>query len=155
MPGLWTPVPSGRNRCGLQLTTSVADSQALVAREAATADLLTDGRLQLGMGAGHIAAEYAETGMAFDRGALRVERLAEAVGIVKRLLEGEAVTADGRFYRISGHRVHPRPVPHEDAACHAAQGSEDGKLEGGISQGKEGEDQPKPLEAQDGAKAIT
>src|SRR5580693_2816573 len=48
----------------------------LVAREAATADLLTDGRFQLGLGAGSIRSEYEQAGVGFDRGATRVERLA-------------------------------------------------------------------------------
>jgi probable F420-dependent oxidoreductase len=83
----------------------------LVAREAATADLLTDGRLQVGLGAGHMKSEYDE---AVDAGGARVERLAEAVPIVKRLLNGEEVTFAGRHYRVNGHRIHPLPVqrPH-------------------------------------------
>lgn len=85
-----------------------------VTRAAATADLLTDGRLQIGLGAGHMRSEYDETGQRFDAGGARVERLAEAVSIVKRLLRGETVTVAGRYYRVSGHRIHPLPVqrPH-------------------------------------------
>ena len=49
----------------------------LVAREAATVDLLTDGRFQLGLGAGAIRSEYDQAGLGFDRGAIRVARLAE------------------------------------------------------------------------------
>jgi probable F420-dependent oxidoreductase len=86
----------------------------LVAREAATVDLLTDGRLQLGLGAGSIKSEYDEAGLRFDRGGTRVERLAEAVTIVKRLLQGERVTFAGRHYRVSGHAIAPLPAqkPH-------------------------------------------
>jgi probable F420-dependent oxidoreductase len=85
-----------------------------MAREAATADLLTDGRLQVGLGAGHMKSEYDEAGLRFDAGGARVERLAEAVTIVKSLLKGEAVTFAGRYYRVSGHTIHPLPVqrPH-------------------------------------------
>jgi probable F420-dependent oxidoreductase len=81
----------------------------LTAREAATLDVLSNGRLELGIGAGHMQSEYAQAGLAFDAAATRVERLGEAVVIVKRLLEGEPVTFAGRHYRVTGHTLHPRP----------------------------------------------
>ena len=86
----------------------------LVAREAAAIDLLTDGRLQLGLGAGSIQSEYDQAGLSFDRGATRVERLAEAVTVIKGLLKGEKVTFAGRHYRVTGHTIAPLPVqrPH-------------------------------------------
>jgi probable F420-dependent oxidoreductase len=86
----------------------------LVAREAATVDLLTDGRLQLGLGAGSIRSEYKEAGLDFHRGAVRVERLAEAVTVIKGLLQGERLEMAGKHYRVSGHRIAPLPVqkPH-------------------------------------------
>jgi probable F420-dependent oxidoreductase len=82
----------------------------LLAREAATLDVLSGGRLQLGLGAGYAKAEYEEAGLRFDRGGIRVERLAESVAIVKGLFEGEAVTFAGRHYQVTGHTLHPRPV---------------------------------------------
>jgi len=82
----------------------------LLAREAATLDVLSDGRLELGLGAGHMQSEYEQVGLPFDPGATRVERLEEAVVIVKRLLEGEPVTFGGRHYRVTGHTIHPRPI---------------------------------------------
>ena len=86
----------------------------LVAREAAAVDLLSDGRLQLGLGAGSIRSEYDQAGLGFDRGATRVERLGEAVRIIKGLLKGEEVTFAGRHYRVAGHTIGPLPVqkPH-------------------------------------------
>src|SRR5205085_11326794 len=59
---------------------------------------------------GHMRAEYDQAGLVFAPGATRVERLAEAVVIVKRLLAGEEVTFTGRHYRVSGHRIHPLPI---------------------------------------------
>jgi probable F420-dependent oxidoreductase len=82
---------------------------ALVARDAAVLDLLTDGRFELGLGAGYREAEYAELGIEFDPDRVRVERLAEAVAIVKGLLAGDEVTHQGVHYRVAGHRVHPVP----------------------------------------------
>jgi probable F420-dependent oxidoreductase len=61
----------------------------LVAREAAAVDLLTEGRLELGLGAGSMKSEYDEAGLSFDAGVTRVERLGEAVTIIKGLLNGD------------------------------------------------------------------
>jgi probable F420-dependent oxidoreductase len=101
-------------RVGTNVLNNDLRHPVLVAREAATVDLLTDGRLQLGLGAGSIRSEYEEAGLEFDRGAVRVERLAEAVTIVKRLLSGEPVTFVGSHYRVTGHTIAPLPVqkPH-------------------------------------------
>ena len=101
-------------RVGTNVLNNDFRHPVIVAREAATADVLTDGRLQLGLGAGHMKSEYDEAGLPFDAGATRVERLAEAVTIVKGLLAGEAITFTGRHYRVTGHKIHPLPIqrPH-------------------------------------------
>lgn len=82
----------------------------LLAREAATVDLLTDGRLELGLGAGHMKFEYEQTGLGFDPPRLRVERMGESAEIIRRLLAGDEVTFIGRHYRVQGHRCFPAPV---------------------------------------------
>jgi probable F420-dependent oxidoreductase len=82
----------------------------LVAREAAAVDLLTDGRFQLGLGAGYMQSEYEQAGLGFDAGGTRVERLAEAVTLIKGLLKGEQVTLAGQHYRVTGHTIYPLPV---------------------------------------------
>lgn len=82
----------------------------VLAKEAATIDLLSDGRLEFGLGAGWMTTDYTEAGIALDPPATRVDRLTEAVGIVRRLLDGETVDHEGTHYRVSGHRLTPRPV---------------------------------------------
>jgi probable F420-dependent oxidoreductase len=82
----------------------------LLAREAATLDVLSEGRFELGLGAGYMKAEYDEAGLRFDRGGVRVERLAEAVAIVKGLFAGDAVTFAGRHYQVAAHKIYPLPV---------------------------------------------
>src|SRR5207237_10182950 len=57
-----------RLRVGTNVLNNDLRHPVLVAREAATVDLLTDGRLQLGLGAGSIKSEYDEVGFSFDRG---------------------------------------------------------------------------------------
>jgi alkanesulfonate monooxygenase SsuD/methylene tetrahydromethanopterin reductase-like flavin-dependent oxidoreductase (luciferase family) len=76
-------------RVGTNVLNNDFRHPVLLAREAATVDLLTDGRLQLGLGAGHMQSEYDQAGLHFDAGGTRVERLAEAVAIVKALLKGK------------------------------------------------------------------
>jgi probable F420-dependent oxidoreductase len=101
-------------RVGTNVLNNDLRHPVLVAREAAAVDLLTDGRLQLGLGAGSIQAEYEQAGLNFDRGRIRVERLAEAVTIIKGLLKGENVMFSGRYYHVTGHAIAPLPVqrPH-------------------------------------------
>jgi probable F420-dependent oxidoreductase len=101
-------------RVGTNVLNNDLRHPVLVAREIATADVLTDGRFQLGLGAGHMKSEYDEAGLSFEDGRERVERLGEAVTIIKKLLDGETVTFTGRHYRVAGHKVHPLPAqrPH-------------------------------------------
>jgi probable F420-dependent oxidoreductase len=79
----------------------------LVAQAAATLDLLSDGRLILGVGAGADPADFTAFGEAFDD---RIARFDEAIVIVDRLLRGETVTHDGPAYRVTGATVGPRPA---------------------------------------------
>jgi probable F420-dependent oxidoreductase len=99
-----------RLRVGTAVLNNDLRHPVLTAREAATLDVLSDGRLELGLGAGHMRSEYEQAGLTFDAGATRVGRLAEAVVIVKELLEGKPVSFTGRHYRVSDHTIHPRPV---------------------------------------------
>src|SRR3989442_1237959 len=99
----------------LRVATDVLNNDfrhpVLVAREAATVDLLTDGRLEIGVGAGYVKSEYDQAGLRFDPGGIRVERLAEAVVIVKGLLAGDQVTFTGKHYQVTDHKIHPVAVP--------------------------------------------
>ena len=103
-----------RIRVGTTVLNNDFRHPVIVARETATVDLLTGGRLQLGLGAGHMKSEYDQAGLGFDSGDTRVERLGEAVAIIKGLLSGEEVTFTGRHYRVTGHKIYPLPVqrPH-------------------------------------------
>jgi probable F420-dependent oxidoreductase len=87
---------------------------ALLAQEIASIDLLTDGRFDFGIGAGWLKTEYDAAGVTFDDGKTRVERMGEALGIIKQLLGGTAITHEGRYYRLSGLAGAPRPLqrPH-------------------------------------------
>jgi len=99
-----------RLRVGTLVLNNDFRHPVLLAREAATLDWASAGRFELGLGAGYVKSEYDEAGLAYERGAVRVERLAESITIVKRLFEGEPVTVHGRHYRVTGHTLFPRPV---------------------------------------------
>jgi probable F420-dependent oxidoreductase len=101
-------------RIGTNVLNNDLRHPVLLAREAATIDMLTDGRLELGLGAGYVRAEYDQAGLRFDRGGIRVGRLAESVTIIKGLLGGGEVTFAGKHYRVTGHKIYPLPVqqPH-------------------------------------------
>lgn len=71
-----------------------------VAREAVSLSLLSGGRFELGIGAGHMKSEYDAAGLPFDDGATRVARLVESAGVLRPLLRGEAVDLDGDHYRV-------------------------------------------------------
>lgn len=98
-----------RLRVGTLVLNNDLRHPVLVAREAAALDLLTEGRFELGLGAGHARAEYDEAGIPFDPAPRRVERLAEAVAVIKALRAGGPVSLDGRHYRVAGHTLWPRP----------------------------------------------
>lgn len=91
---------------------------AVLAKEAATIDVLSGGRFELGLGAGWLRAEYDQAGIPFDAPATRVERLEEAVTIIKGLLAGQRVTFAGRHYTVTDLEGRPTPVqrPHPPIA---------------------------------------
>jgi probable F420-dependent oxidoreductase len=82
----------------------------VLAKEVATLDVLSGGRVELGLGAGWDQAEYATLGLPFDRPSVRIARLEEAVRAIRALLAGEAVSVHGDHYQLQGLSVRPRPV---------------------------------------------
>lgn len=85
----------------------------LLAREVATLDQVSSGRVELGIGAGWNTSDYRQLGMAYQRPGLRIERMQESLHIMRRLLAGERVTHTGDHYHLDGARLAPRPVqPH-------------------------------------------
>lgn len=94
----------------------------VMARETATLDVLSNGRLELGIGAGWRTADYRQLGMPYDPPGRRIDRLVEALPLVTRLLEGETVTHTGRHYRLEGASISPRPVQRPRAPLHIGAG---------------------------------
>jgi len=98
-------------RVGVLVTAVAFRNPGHVAKLATTLDHITDGRLVLGMGAGHFEREHEAFG--FDFGVTpgaRLDRLDEALGLMRRLLDGEVVTHHGRYYDFVDALCEPRPV---------------------------------------------
>jgi probable F420-dependent oxidoreductase len=89
---------------------------AVLAKEVATLDLATGGRVEFGLGAGWRRSDYEGAGLAYDSPGTRIERMAEALAVMKALWSSsEPVSFDGRHYTIAGTvgtpRPHTRPHP--------------------------------------------
>jgi probable F420-dependent oxidoreductase len=84
------------------------------AKEAASLDVLSDGRLELGLGAGWRRADYDPAGLPFDPPGVRVARLAEAVQILKAAFAGGPVDFAGHHYAVRDFELRPMPLqrPH-------------------------------------------
>ena len=98
-----------RVRIGSMALCNDLRNPGLLAKMVATLDLLSGGRLDVGMGAGWYEPEYELAGIAFDPAGTRIARLGEATEIVARLLEGEELHYDGKHYRMEGAICRPGP----------------------------------------------
>jgi len=87
---------------------------AVLAQDLASLDVLSEGRLDVAIGAGWNQAEYDSVGIAFDPAPIRSERLAEAVAVMKGCFADGPFSFSGRFYRITDYDAGPTPVqrPH-------------------------------------------
>jgi probable F420-dependent oxidoreductase len=82
---------------------------AVLAHEAATVQLLTEGRLELGIGAGWAQNEYRQTGLTYDSAAVRVARLEEYLEVVKGLLSATTpFSYAGKFFTLEDYAPMPK-----------------------------------------------
>ena len=86
----------------------------VLAKESATLDVLSDGRLDLGLGAGWMVRDYEKSGIPYDSAGTRIDRLAEAVKILKGLFAGGRFSFSGQHYTIKELECFPQPLqkPH-------------------------------------------
>jgi probable F420-dependent oxidoreductase len=80
------------------------------AKELATMDVLSGGRLQIGLGAGWMVSDYEKSGIPYDRPGVRIDRFDEALTVIDRALSGEPFSFHGQHYSISDYTGTPRPV---------------------------------------------
>ena len=82
----------------------------VLAKSLATLDLLSDGRLEIGLGAGWVASEYSAMGLTMDDAPTRIARLADTVSFVRAFFTGEPLDVSGPYVRASGFKGQPVPV---------------------------------------------
>jgi probable F420-dependent oxidoreductase len=105
---------TSRLRVGTFVLNNDLRHPAVLAQDLATIDVLSEGRLVIGIGAGWNVPEYEAIGVPFERTAVRQARLAEAVAVLKGCFGDEPFTVAGEHYRIEGYDGRPKPVqrPH-------------------------------------------
>lgn len=94
----------------------------MLAKEAATLDVLSGGRLELGLGAGWLKNEYEQAGLPFEQASVRIEKLTESVKIIKGLYAEGPFSFSGRHYTVNGPVGFPKPVQRPHPAIHIGGG---------------------------------
>src|SRR5947209_5549688 len=81
----------------------------VLAKEIATLGLAAEGRVEVGLGAGWLASDYAQTGIEFDTPSVRVDRLAESLALMKSLWSEGKATFAGKYHTVHDATCEPRP----------------------------------------------
>jgi probable F420-dependent oxidoreductase len=97
-------------RVGSYVFSNDFRNPAVLARQAAELDLLSGGRFQLGLGCGYSHNDYTQAGIPFDPPRVRLERLEEALHILKQFFADEEVTFSGRYFQVTHLQAAPKPV---------------------------------------------
>ncbi|GAC1695422.1 MAG: TIGR03621 family F420-dependent LLM class oxidoreductase [Candidatus Limnocylindrales bacterium] len=99
-----------RLRAGSFVFSNDYRNPVMLAKEIATLDHLSGGRVELGIGAGWLTRDYEILGIPYDPPAKRVDRLIEAVGLIDRLFTEPSVDAAGTHYPVRGATLFPKPL---------------------------------------------
>ena len=106
----WAAAATSSLRVGSLVFDNDFKHPVVLAKEAASLDLLSDGRLELGIGAGWLHSDYETSGIPFEKASVRIDRLEEAVAVIKGLFRGEPFSFDGAHYQIKDLTGTPKPV---------------------------------------------
>jgi len=115
----WTTIAAlaartSRLRLGTLVSPVTFRAPALLANAAATADHVSGGRIELGLGAGWMEREHRAYGFPFPETSERVARFAEGLEIVSRLWTEDRVDFRGRYYTLEDAPAHPKPLQRHD-----------------------------------------
>lgn len=102
-------VATDKIRLGTAVLANGFRHPAVLAKDAATIDVLSGGRLELGIGAGWMKEEFDKGGIAYERPGVRIKKLEESLQILDTLLRGRECTFEGEYYQIRGLKGSPRP----------------------------------------------
>jgi probable F420-dependent oxidoreductase len=97
-------------RLGTYVLANDFYNPVLLARDAASLDVLSDGRLELGLGSGFYATDYAQSGIPLEPPGLRISRFEEALQIIKGALTQTPFSFEGRYYTVHDLQGLPRPI---------------------------------------------
>jgi len=101
---------TGRVRLGQMCTCMSYRDPAYLAKVAATVDIVSEGRVEMGIGAGWYEQEWRAYGYGFPRAGERLARLREGVEIFRQMWTTGTATLDGKHYQLDGARCYPRPL---------------------------------------------
>jgi probable F420-dependent oxidoreductase len=111
MPALATAAAATKTlRVGALVFDNDYKHPLVLAKELATLDVLSEGRVEIGIGAGWMRSDYDQAGITYDPPGVRVERLVEGLAVLEGVLSGEPFSFEGTHYRIDGHTGRPLPV---------------------------------------------
>jgi probable F420-dependent oxidoreductase len=82
----------------------------VLAKELSTMDVLSDGRLEIGLGAGWMISDYEQSGLPYDSAKVRIDRFVEGLRIIRGLMSEGPFSFSGQHYTITGHNGTPKPV---------------------------------------------
>jgi F420-dependent oxidoreductase-like protein len=99
-----------RVRIGILVSCNTFRHPALLAKEAATVDHISHGRLEFGIGTGWVEFEHEMFGIPYPDGPVRVSRFQEAVELIDLLMRQEVSSYDGKFYQLKEAPFRPQPV---------------------------------------------
>ena len=97
-------------RLGAQVYCNDYRHPVMLAKEVATLDVLSNGRMDLGLGAGWKRVDYVEAGMDYDPPGVRIERMDESLQLIRSLFADGPVNFEGEHYTIRGLEGLPKPV---------------------------------------------
>jgi probable F420-dependent oxidoreductase len=96
-------------RLGTSVLANGFRHPVVLAKDLATIDVLSKGRLEVGLGAGWIKEEFENAGIPYESPGVRLEKLDEALTILDVLLRGQECTFEGKHYQVRGIKGTPRP----------------------------------------------
>ncbi len=82
----------------------------VLAKELATMDVLSDGRVEIGLGAGWMISDYEQLGIPYDTPGVRIDRFLEGLHVIRECLSPGAFSFEGTHYTITGYDGLPKPV---------------------------------------------